>query len=450
MEAPEEGVRGLKAHKLTISNASNLIAAGDLSPVDLLETLLKHIDRLEPKIDAWVTIDREGAMEAAERLESEAEDGLTRGPLHGVPVGVKDIFYTKGLRTTMGSPIYRDFVPSQDAAAVGKLREAGATILGKTETTEFALSDPAPTRNPWNTEHTPGGSSSGSAAAVSSGMCPTALGTQTGGSVIRPASFCGVVGMKPTYDLISRKGVYPLSWSLDHVGFFTRTVEDAALMLGVLSEVSEPQGWKPSDDITPLRLGLLGGFFEEHADEDVWNGFLDSVEGLRDAGAEVEEVQLPPSFGVVHAAHRMIMASEAASVHQDSFRTRRGDYRAGIRGLVSSGLLVPASAYIRAQRIRGRLIREADAALKSVDCLVTPSAPTPALLGLDSTGDPAFNAPWSLCGFPTVTVPSGLTRGGLPLGMQLIDGHFREAHLLEIAHWCEAVFGFGKAPRDTV
>ena len=172
-----------------------------------MEALLKRIDRLEPKIDAWVTIDWERVVEAAERLEAEAEDGLMRGPLHGIPIGVKDIFYTKGLRTTMGSPIYRDFVPSQDADAVVKLSEAGAIILGKTETTEFALSDPAPTRNPWNTEHTPGGSSSGSAAAVSSGMCPSTLGTQTGGSVIRPASFCGIVGVKPTYELISRRGV---------------------------------------------------------------------------------------------------------------------------------------------------------------------------------------------------------------------------------------------------
>jgi len=450
VEAPEGGVRAVEAHELTISKASSLISSGGLSPIDFLEALLRRIDRFEPKIDAWVTIDREGAMEAAERLESEAEDGLIRGPLHGIPVGVKDIFYTKGLRTTMGSPIYRGFVPSHDAAAVAKLREAGAIILGKTETTEFALSDPAPTRNPWNTEHTPGGSSSGSAAAVSSGMCPTALGTQTGGSVIRPASFCGVVGMKPTYDLVSRVGVFPLSWSLDHVGFFTRTVEDAALMLGMFVKVGEPQGWKPSGDIAPLRLGLLRGFFEEHADEKVWNGFVDAVERLRCAGAEVAEVPLPPSFGVVHAAHRLIMASEAASVHQDNFRTRRDDYRVGIRGLVSSGLLVPASAYIRAQRIRGRFAREAEAALRGVDCLVTPSAPTPALRGLESTGDPAFNAPWSLCGFPTVTVPSGLTRDGLPLGMQLIDAHFRETHLLEIACWCEMALSFGKAPRDTV
>ncbi len=443
-------MRAIEAHALTISEASSLISRGKLSPVDLLEALLRRIDRLEPKIDAWVTIDREGAVEAAERLEAEAEDSLMRGPLHGIPVGVKDIFYTKGLRTTMGSPIYGDFVPSQDADVVAKLSEAGAIVLGKTETTEFALSDPAPTRNPWNTEHTPGGSSSGSAAAVSSGMCPSALGTQTGGSVIRPASFCGIVGVKPTYDLISRRGVYPLSWSLDHVGFFTRTVEDAALMLGVFANVGGTQGWKPSDDIAPPRLGLLGGFFEEHADDEVWSGFFDAVERLRGASAEVKEVPLPPSFGVVHSAHRLILASEAASVHQDNFRARRGEYRVGIRGLVSSGLLVPASAYIQAQRIRVRFIRETDAALKSVDCLITPSAPTPALRGLESTGDPAFNAPWSLCGFPTATVPSGLTKGGLPLGMQLVDAHFREVHLLRIARWCEAVLDFGKAPQDII
>jgi aspartyl-tRNA(Asn)/glutamyl-tRNA(Gln) amidotransferase subunit A len=442
-------MRAVEARTLTISEASSLISSGELSPVDLLDTLLRRIDRLEPKIQAWVTIDRERAMEAAERLESEAEECIIRGPLHGIPIGVKDIFYTKGLRTTMGSPIYMDFVPSHDAAAVAKLREAGAIILGKTETTEFALSDPAPTRNPWNTEHTPGGSSSGSAAAVSSGMCPSALGTQTGGSVIRPASFCGVVGMKPTYDLISREGVYPLSWSLDHVGFFTRTVEDAALMLGVFAKVGEPQGWKSSNDIAPPRLGLLGGFFEEHADIEVWNGFVDAVERLRDTGAEVAEIPLPPSFGVVHAAHRLIMASEAASVHQDNFRTRRGEYRVDIRGLVSSGLLVPASAYVRAQRIRGRFVREAEVALKSVNCLVSPSAPTPALLGLDSTGDPAFNAPWSLCGYPSMTVPSGLTRGGLPLGMQLIGGPYQEAHLLKVASWCERALGFEKAPRGS-
>ncbi|MCW3979328.1 MAG: amidase, partial [Candidatus Bathyarchaeota archaeon] len=354
----------------------------------------------------------------------------------------------EGLRTTMGSPIYGEFIPTFDATSVARLRKAGAIILGKTETTEFALSDPAPTRNPWNTEHTPGGSSSGSAAAVSSGMCPAALGTQTGGSVIRPAAFCGVVGMKPTYDLISRRGVFPLSWSLDHVGFFTRSVEDAAVVLGALAEREMPVGGKARDESPPPRLGMLRGYFQEKADESVWRGFEDAVEGLSDAGAEISETPPPPSFRVVHAAHRLIMASEAASVHEEHFRERKDDYRIGLRGTIASGLMVPASAYLRALRIRSRFIREAEATLKGVDCLITPPAPTPALLGLESTGDPAFNAPWSFAGFPSMTLPSGLTGNGLPLGVQLIDGPCEESHLLEVAGWCEGVLGFEGTPRD--
>jgi aspartyl-tRNA(Asn)/glutamyl-tRNA(Gln) amidotransferase subunit A len=436
------------AHKLTLSEASRLIEGGVLSPGGLLEALIKRIDRLEPVLEAWVTIDYEGARAAAEVLDKEAEEGRVRGALHGIPVGVKDIFYTEGLRTTMGSPIYREFIPTFDATSVARLREAGAIILGKTETTEFALSDPAPTRNPWNTEHTPGGSSSGSAAAVSSGMCPAALGTQTGGSVIRPAAFCGVVGMKPTYDLISRRGVFPLSWSLDHVGFFTRSVEDAAVMLEALAEREIPVGGKARDESPPPRLGMLRGFFQEKAVESVWWGFEDAVERLSDAGAEISETPPPPSFRVVHAAHRLIMASEAASVHEEHFRERKDDYRIGLRGTIASGLMVPASAYLRALRIRSRFIREAEATLKGVDCLITPPAPTPALLGLESTGDPAFNAPWSFAGFPSMTLPSGLTGNGLPLGVQLIDGPYEESHLLEVAGWCEGVLGFERTPRD--
>lgn len=446
-----ESVRGgmkMDARELTISEASRLIVGGGLSPGELLEALIERIDRLEPVLEAWVTIDHEGAREAAKVLDEEAEEGRFRGPLHGIPVGVKDIYYTEGLRTTMGSPIYKDFVPAYDARTVESLREAGAIILGKTETTEFALSDPAPTRNPWNTEHTPGGSSSGSAAAVSSGMCPAALGTQTGGSVIRPAAFCGVVGMKPTYDLISRKGVFPLSWSLDHVGFFTRSVEDAAVMLGALAEREIASLGKSLDESQPPRLGVLRGYFQEKAEESVWTGFEDAVERLSDAGAEVSEVPLPPSFGVVHAAHGLILASEAASVHEENFRARRADYRIGLRGTIASGLMVPASAYLRAQRIRNRFIREAEATLKGVDCLITPPAPTPALRGLESTGDPSFNAPWSFAGLPSMTIPSGLTEDGLPLGVQLIGGAYEEGHLLGVAWWCEGVLGFEGTPRD--
>jgi aspartyl-tRNA(Asn)/glutamyl-tRNA(Gln) amidotransferase subunit A len=440
-------VTTVDAYKLGVSEASRLIRLGELSPSELVESLLMRIGQLEPRIRAWVTLDEEGSRAEAEELTEQAVAGVLQGPLHGIPVGVKDIYYTRGLKTTMGSPIYRDFVPSHDAESVARLREAGAIILGKTETTEFALSDPAPTRNPWNTDHTPGGSSSGSAAVVSSGMCPAALGTQTGGSVIRPAAFCGTVGMKPTYDLISRRGVYPLSWSLDHVGFFTRTVEDAAVMLEVMAEGGTPAGMKLFGS-SPPRLGLLRGYFQQCADDEVWTGFEGAVESLRDAGAEVVETSLPPSFGAVHAAHRLILASEAASVHEEHFRTGRADYRIGLRGTIASGLLTSASAYLRARRIRGRFAREAEAALRDVDCLIAPPAPTPALKGLESTGDPAFNAPWSFIGFPTMTLPSGLTGDGLPLGIQLIDGRYEERHLLGVASWCEEALDFEKEPHE--
>lgn len=194
-------------YQLTVSETSKMIKHGQLTPSDLVESLLARINELEPRLKAWVTIDAESAREAAKALTREAQKGSLRSPLHGIAVGVKDIYATKALRTTMGSPIYKDHVPERDSAVVTRLREAGAIILGKTETTEFAYLDPAPTRNPWNTGHTPGGSSSGSAAAVAAKMCPLAFGTQTGGSVMRPASFCGVAAMKPTHDLLSREGI---------------------------------------------------------------------------------------------------------------------------------------------------------------------------------------------------------------------------------------------------
>ena len=435
------------AYRLTIAEVSSLMRKGEVTPIQLLDSVLGRIHELEPKVEAWVTLDEEGATAAAERLTKEAEEGSLRSPVHGIPVGIKDIYFTEGLKTTMGSPLYGDYIPTQDAETVRLLREAGAIIPGKTETTEFAYIDPAPTRNPWNLEHTPGGSSSGSAAAVASGMCPSALGSQTGGSVIRPAVFCGVVGMKPTYDLISRRGVYPLSWSLDHVGFFTRTVEDAGIMLGVLT--GRATEWeKPVDEGRAPRFGLLRGFFEERAHEAVWGGFEEAVERLRDAGADVVEAALPDSFGLVLPAHSVIFASETASIHQSLFGERMDDYRPHIRGLIASGLLVPASAYLKARRFKGRFMGEVGVLLSDFDCLLTPASVTPALRGLESTGDASFNSPWSLCGFPSITVPSGLTAEGLPVGLQLVAGPYGEEGLLGAAGWCEEVLDFPKEPVD--
>jgi len=434
----------MEPYRLSLAEASRMIWGGTLTPTRLAESLLDRVERLEPVVEAWVTVDREAVLEVADAATMEAEEGRHRSPLHGVPYGVKDIFYTRGLRTTMGSTLYSGFVPDRDAAVVKALRDAGAVVLGKTETTEFALHDPAPTRNPWNTGHTPGGSSSGSAAAVSCGMAPMALGSQTGGSVVRPASYCGVVGFKPTYGLLSRDGVYPLSWSLDHVGYMTRTVEDAALTLSTLKPDAAPA--VESED-SP-RVGLLSGYFKENASDDVWLGYEQAVGKLWGEGAEFIDVELPPSFGMAPSVHRVIMAVEAAAVHEDGLRANPEGYREYIKGFVSSGLLAPATAYLRAQRIRGVILRDVLSSMDGFDCLACPSTVDTAPRGLGWTGSPAFNAPWSLTGLPTVTVPSGISEDELPLGLQLVGRPHRDHDLLEVAAWCEEALGFMEGPMD--
>jgi len=434
----------MEPYKLGLAEASRLMRDGTLTPTRLAESLLYRIERLEPVVEAWVTVNREAVLEAADAATMEAEEGRLKSPLHGVPFGVKDIFFTRGVRTTMGRALYSGFVPDRDAAVVKALREAGAVVLGKTETTEFALHDPAPTTNPWNTRHTPGGSSSGSAAAVSCGMAPMALGSQTGGSVVRPASYCGVVGFKPTYGLLSRDGVYPLSWSLDHVGYMTRTVEDAALTLSTLKPDAAPA--VESED-SP-RVGLLSGYFKENASDDVWLGYEQAVGKLWGEGAEFIDVELPPSFGMAPSVHRVIMAVEAAAVHEDGLRANPEGYREYIKGFVSSGLLAPATAYLRAQRIRGVILRDVLSSMDGFDCLACPSTVDTAPRGLGWTGSPAFNAPWSLTGLPTVTVPSGISEDELPLGLQLVGRPHRDHDLLEVAAWCEEALGFMEGPMD--
>ena len=427
-------------YQLTVTEAAKRIKNDQLTPLDLLESLLARIEELEPRLDAWVTVDVEGARKVAKILTREAKNGDLRGLLHGIPVGIKDIYDTMGLKTTMGSPIYADHVPDRDAVIVTKLREAGAVILGKTETTEFAYLDPAPTRNPWNTGHTPGGSSSGSAAAIAAKMCPLAFGTQTGGSVMRPASFCGVAAIKPTHDLLSREGIYPQSWSLDHVGFMARSVEDLKLTLGALTGVkTQPRIRKP-------RIGIPTAYFNEAGTEEVTRNYEETVKRLRSAGAEIIDFNLPASFRVVHSAHRVIMFAEAAAVHEAKFRETPTLYRPNMQGEVYSGLLIPSSTYLHAQRIRGRFREEMTASMGGLDALLTPTAPTTALKGLASTGDAAFNAPWSFAGFPTVTIPSGLAGDGLPLGVQLIAKPYEEAKLLDVAAWCESALPFDAEP----
>jgi len=306
------------------------------------------------------------------------------------------------------------------------------------------LHDPAPTRNPWNTGHTPGGSSSGSAAAVASGMCQVAFGSQTGGSVIRPASYCGIVGVKPTYDLLSRENVYPLSWSLDHIGYMTRTTQDAHIMLEALTGIKKE--WHPR--VRAPKVGLLAGYFKEKATEEVWQGFEKAVAEIWGEGADVETAVLPESFSLVPDVHRVIMSVETAAVHEDMFKKRGDDYRSYMRGFISSGLLVPATAYLRAQRLRGQIIRDMVNLIGRFDCVISPSSTDSAPEGLEWTGSPAFNSPWSLTGLPSITVPSGLTEDGLPLGLQIIGTPYTEWELLRIGAWCEEKLGFESRPID--
>jgi Asp-tRNA(Asn)/Glu-tRNA(Gln) amidotransferase A subunit family amidase len=362
---------------------------------------------------------------------------------------VKDIFYTAGMKTTGGSKVLSGFIPSFDSTAVLRLKRAGAIVLGKTATTEFAHADPAPTRNPWNREHTPGGSSSGSAAGVAAGMCPGALGSQTGGSVLRPASYCGVVGLKPTYGRISRYGVLPFSWSLDHVGIFTRNVLDAALLLKVLAgpdPLDPTTSREPVPDYTRSRapsrgplIGVVEEFYRKNAEDQVWENTSAVLGQLKKAGARVEKVKMPESFAVVHDAHRTLMRAEGAAFHRSLFQKHPDLYRPKLRELIELGSLIPAVDYLSAHRIKGEFRRSMDRVMEGFDLLLTPSTSSPAPKGLESTGDAWFQVPWSFSGLPTITLPSGLSKEKLPLGVQLAGKAFAEGKLLAWARWCEQV-----------
>jgi amidase len=275
-------------------------------------------------------------------------------------------------------------------------------------------------------------------------MCPVAFGSQTGGSVIRPASYCGIVGIKPTYDLLSRKGVYPLAWSLDHVGYMTRTVEDAHHMLEALTDTEKP--WSLPEK--PPRIGVLRRYFKENAQEEVWKGYEETITRLWGEGAEMIDATLPENFKLVPDVHRVIMAVEVAAVHEDQIRTRKDEYGDFIRGFIMSGLLVPATAYLRAQRLRDTIIEDMRKLIDQYDCVICPSTTDTAPKGLEWTGSPAFNAPWSLTGFPSITVPSGTAPNGLPLGLQIVGTPLGEWKLLQVAGWCFDKIGFNTRPRD--
>lgn len=435
-------------YQLGISESVSEILNKRLSPVDLAESLLDRIEQIDPELRAWVTVDRENVLGEARQREEDLSNGI-RLPLLGVPVGLKDIFYTDGMKTSACSRILADFVPTYDATSVSRLKQAGAIILGKAVTTEFASSDPSPALNPWNRNHTPGGSSSGSSVAVATGMCAAALGSQTGGSTCRPAAYNGIVGLKPTYGRISRYGVVPLSWSLDTVGILVRNVTDAALMLQAMAG-HDPLDPRSADEPVPdfmLQMsnhnqtpviGLIRDFFFENASREVADHTEHVSQVLAQAGAKVKDVNLPTSFGSAHACQRIVSNVEAAAFHREWYALRAEEYGAKIRNNIEMGMIVSGVDYLQAQRLRRQLRLDMVKMFNEVDVLMMPTTPTAAPRDLNTTGEAVFQAPWTSCGLPTITIPSGFTSENMPLGVQFAGLPFDEGKLLGVAEWCES------------
>jgi aspartyl-tRNA(Asn)/glutamyl-tRNA(Gln) amidotransferase subunit A len=435
----------MNLESLTLVEAAAKIRDGSLSPVDYVQALLTRVDAVEPRVKAWTTIDQQAVLSEAREMESEARRKQFRGPLHGIPVGVKDIFYTKDLKTTMGSTAFADFVPAYDASVVKKLKHAGALIMGKCVTTVLVFLDPGPTRNPWNTDHTPGGSSSGSAASVAAGMCPISIGSQTVGSVGRPGAYNGIVSIMPTQSRVNMAGAFPLAWSLDHAGIFSRSVADIDVMLECLSEAPLPSDPRRTES-HKVRIGIVRDFFFEKADADTRVKMEELAGRLEGANFQVTPVQLPSIFELHGPILRTIVRSESASTHQKLIQEKPEAYGPKLRDLVQMGTLIDASMYLRARRIRRHYQSDMVRLFGHVDVLLTPGAPGPAPAGM-ATGDPVMQAPWTLADFPTMTLPVGLASNGLPLGIQLTAAPLHEGLLLEAAKGIEELIGFKDKPK---
>lgn len=445
----------MSALSLSITELAAAIRGGRLRAVDVLDECLARIDELDRVLHAWVCVDAHRAHLVAQAIDDRTDRNDPR-PLLGVPIGVKDIIDVAGLPTRAGSPLRRDHVAEQDAAVVARLRAAGAIIVGKTVTTEWACFDPPPTHNPWSMSHTPGGSSSGSAAAVAARMCTATIGTQTGGSLIRPAAYCGIAALKPTFGRVSRSGVLPVSEHLDHVGPLTNSVADLALLMNVLAgydETDPHSAEEPAEDFTrdlgrahPPRIGLIEAYFWDNASEEIIAATNDAIERLRAAGAEIVAIALPESFAEVAEMHARVMAAEISDVHGKTFAEHPDEFGQSVAGLIRSGLAMSQDDYRQALDTQHEFQDELADVFGDVDMFLTPSTDTTAPDNLQITGSPLFQAPWSFAGLPTVTIPCGLAEDGLPAGLQLIGREFDEARLLGAAAWCERVLGFRARP----
>ena len=425
-------------------DAARAIRDGEISLQQLVEACLARVREMEPAVQAWAFLDPEHALAQARTFDEQRREGRPLGPLHGVPVGVKDIFDTADMPTEDGTVLHAGRTPATDATVVSMLRAAGAVIMGKTVTTELATYAPGKTRNPHNTEHTPGGSSSGSAAAVACGMVPVALGSQTNGSVIRPAAYCGVYGFKPTHGLISRHGVLKLSRTLDHVGVFARTIEDIALACEELVGFDERDPdtrmraripflrIAAEEPPVPPRLAFVKTPLWDRTEPDTREAFGELVAQL---GDRVEEFVLPESAREALEWHRTIMEAEMAASLVVEYERGRDKLSDSLRAQLERGRKHTAFDY-QAALARIPLLIEGFAELfERYDAIVTPATAGTAPKGLASTGDPAFCTLWTLCGMPALSLPLMQGANGLPLGLQLVGPRHDDARLLRTAHW---------------
>lgn len=431
----------------TITALASLMRRGQTSALELVETCLERIARHEPGVQAWVLRDDDGARQRAAQLDTDAAHGRWHGPLHGIPLGIKDIIDVAGWPTLAGSTLRAGHRATSDAPLVARLRDAGAIFIGKTVTTQFASFDPPATRNPWNLEHTPGGSSSGSAAATALRMCVAAMGSQTGGSIIRPAAYCGACGLKPSFGLLEADGFVPLACHMDHPGPIARCAADLRTLLGVLRGDATHR----SSDSLPQapRLGWLQGWFWDCAEPAVRATFEQAVAQLRGAGANVSPVSLPVEMGDVIRRHRVVMATEAAAYHRPWFPTQRSAYGPKIASLMDEGRAADVLDYALAVQRQTEFRQQATAALAPYDALIMPSV-TGAAPRADSTGDPSYQSPWSYAGLPAATLPCGLTAAGLPVGFQLIGRFGEDDLLLQTAEWCEGALAWRGMADDLI
>jgi Asp-tRNA(Asn)/Glu-tRNA(Gln) amidotransferase A subunit family amidase len=429
---------------LTLAEAAADIREGRVTSAELVSACLQRIDEVDGQVQAWAFLDREHALRQARAADDHRKEGKATGPLHGVPIGIKDIFDTGDLPTELGSPLWAGRTPRSDAAAVAMLRAAGAVIMGKTVTTEYAYFHPGKTRNPHDPERTPGGSSSGSAAAVAALMVPGAIGSQTNGSVIRPASFCGVVGFKPTHGLIPRSGALLLSRALDHVGVFARSVEDAGLLAEAMAGFdaedpdTRPMARPPLAAVAasapplPPRFAFVRTPAWPHGEPVLAPAFTELVEALGEAANEVE---LGASFERAIELHRIVMEVEMAHTLHRDYEQGGDKLSPMLRALIERGRAYPAIDYTRALAGAASLNAMLDAVFDEYDAILTPAAPGEAPRGLDRTGNPAFCTMWTYLGTPAVTLPLLQGENGLPIGVQLVGRRGNDARLLRTARW---------------